>query len=157
MMSEDLIMGKNIAKINEDYDKDFYAWSIKSARLIREKKFSELDIEHVAEEIESMGKREKRELINRLILLVAHLLKWKVQPARRSKSWMLTIKNQRIELQDLLEENPSLKKELEGKAKHIYMRAVLKAAEETGIDENKFPKIPPFSLKECLKTSYLPD
>jgi hypothetical protein len=153
-------MVKNLQKSYEDYDKDFYAWTAKNAQLIREGNFSQVDIKHVAEEIESMGKRERRELISRLIVLIAHLLKWKFQEARRSKSWMLTIKNQRIELKDLLEENPSLKKELEGKMRHAYdayERAILKAAEESGIDEKKFPKTLPFSLKECLKTSYFPE
>jgi hypothetical protein len=140
-----------------EYEKDFYAWTLNNAKLLREGKLSEVDIEHIAEEIESMGKSEKRELVNRLAVLIAHLLKWQFQPTRRSKSWTLTIKNQRIELNDLLEESPSLKKELEGKFTHAYERAVLMASEQTGIDEEDFPKRPPFNLKECLKMNYLPD
>ena len=146
-------MAKNI---QQEYEKDFYAWTIHNAKLLREGKLSEVDIEHIAEEIESMGKSEKRELVSRLAVLVAHLLKWKFQSARRSKSWTLTIKNQRMDLNDLLEESPSLKKELEEKFLHAYERAVLIAAEQTGIDEEDFPSKPPFTLEECLKTSYLP-
>jgi hypothetical protein len=70
-----------------DYNKDFYAWLMKNADLLRQHKFNEVDIEHVAEELESMGKSEKRELTSRLTVLLAHLLKWKFQPALRSRSW----------------------------------------------------------------------
>jgi hypothetical protein len=143
--------------IQKEYEKDFYAWSIHNANLLREGKLSEIDIENIAEEIESMGKREKRELINQLAVLIAHLLKWKFQAMRRSKSWTLTIRNQRIELKDLLEESPSLKKELEVKFDHAYEKAILLAAEQTGIDEKEFPSKPPFTLKDCLKASYFPD
>ena len=87
--------------IKREYEEDFYAWTTHNVKLLREGKLSEIDVEHIAEEIESMGKSEKRELLSRLAVLMAHLLKWKFQPARRSKSWALTIKNQRIELDDL--------------------------------------------------------
>lgn len=140
-----------------DYDKDFYAWAIHSAELLRQGKLSEVDIEHVAEEIESMGKSEKRQLMNRLSMLMAHLLKWKFQKIRRSKSWTLTIKNQRMEIKDLLEESPSLKKDLEVKFQHAYEKSVLLAAEQTGMDEKEFPKKPPFTLKNCLSDHYYPE
>lgn len=146
-------MVKNIEK---EYETDFYAWTLHNTRLLREGKLSEIDSLHIAEEIESMGKSEKRELINRLAILMAHLLKWQFQPMRRSKSWTLTIKNQRIELSDFLEDSPSLKKELEAKFQHAYEKAILIASEQSGIDENEFPKRPPFTLKECLKSSYFP-
>jgi len=146
-----------VKRTQQEYEKDFYAWTIHNAQLLRKRKLSEIDIDNIAEEIESMGKSEKRELVNRLIILMAHLLKWKLQSARRSKSWELTIKNQRVDFKDLLEESPSLKKEMEEKFKHAYARAIGVAAEQTGIDEETFPKKPPFTLKECLKASYLPD
>lgn len=147
-------MRKNIQK---EYETDFYAWTIHNAQLLREGKLSEVDVLHVAEEIESMGKSEKRELIHRLAILMAHLLKWKFQPMRRSKSWTLTIKNQRMELNDLLEESPSLKKELTDKFNHAYEKAVLIAAEQTGMDEKEFPKKSPFHLNDCLHATYLPN
>jgi hypothetical protein len=150
-------MVKNILKIQKEYEKDFYAWTTHNAKLLRERKLSEIDIENIAEEIECMGKNERRELLNRLAILMAHLLKWKFQAARRSKSWMLTIKNQRMELNELLEDSPSLKKELETKFSHAYEKAILIAAEQTGCDEKAFPRKPPFTLKECFKSSYLPD
>lgn len=144
-------------KNQQSYDKDFYAWTLHNAELIRQRRFSEVDIEHVAEEIESMGRKEKRELINRLAILMGHLLKWKFQSTKRSKSWSLTIKNQRIELNDLLEESPSLKKDLEERFDHAYEKAIVIAAGQMGIDEKDFPHKSPFSLEDCFDLSYLPD
>ena len=95
-----------------NYNKDFYAWLMKNASLLRQHKFSEVDIEHIAEELESMGKSEKRELTSRLTVLLAYLLKWKFQPALRSGSWKNTMLTQRIDILELLENSPSLKYEL---------------------------------------------
>lgn len=138
------------------YNSDFYAWSLHNAALIRQGKLSEVDLENVAEEIESMGKGNKRELINRLAVLLAHLLKWKFQPGRRSKSWELTIKEQRFEVQDLLNESPSLKHELDGQLNHAYQKALIIAEKETGLTLDTFPKSCPFSLKESLKENFFP-
>src|SRR5476651_254605 len=119
------------ANNKQEYEEDFYAWAIHNATLLREGKLSEVDIENIAEEIDSMGKRERRELINRFAILISHLLKWEYQPARRSKSWECTIKEQRFELVDLLEESPSLKHEVEEKLSHAYKRALMIAEKET--------------------------
>ena len=73
------------------YDRDFYAWANEQASLLRKGDLSHADIEHIAEEIESMGKTEKRELISRLTVLLLHLLKWRFQPTLRGKSWRLSI------------------------------------------------------------------
>lgn len=94
--------------IQQEYDKDFYAWILRNVALIRAGRLSEIDREHVAEELESMGKSEKRELINRLALLMMHLLKWEFQPERRGNSWRASIYHQRLKLKKLLEESPSL-------------------------------------------------
>lgn len=110
-------MAKNIHK---EYEKDFYAWAIHNAQLLREGKLSEVDIENIAEEIEDMGKSEKRELINRLAVLIAHLLKWKFQSSRRSNSWKYPVKEQRLRLNRLMKESPSLKNELEKRIHEAY-------------------------------------
>ena len=144
-------------KRKQEYEKDFYAWAIHNAQLLREGKLAEIDIENIAEEIESMGKSEKRELVNRLAVLITHLLKWQFQPERRSNSWKYTIEEQRDEVLELLEESPSLKKELEAKFIHAYEKALILASEETSIDESEFPKKPPFNLKNCLSNTFLPD
>jgi len=145
---------KNITK---EYDNDFYAWTVYNAKLLREGKLSEIDIEHIAEEIESMGKSEKRELLNRLALLIAHLLKWKYQSARRSNSWKYTIKEQRLRLTRLLADSPSLKKELETKISDAYEDACYIALSETGLNEETFPVDCPFNLQNCLDQDYFPD
>lgn len=76
---------------NTLYDQDFYAWANQQAALLRAGRLSEADIENIAEEIESMGRGEKRELVNRLTVLLLHLLKWQFQPSHRGNSWRLSI------------------------------------------------------------------
>lgn len=89
------------------YDRDFFAWSLEQAKLLRARKLAEADIEHIAEEIDSMGRTEKRELISRLSVLLLHLLKWRYQPEKRSLSWEASIRVQRNRLADHLDDNPS--------------------------------------------------
>jgi len=139
---------------HQAYEKDFYAWTIHNAQLLREGKLSELDVENIAEEMESMGKSEKREVINRLAVLLAHLLKWKFQSARRSNSWKYTIKEQRLRLIRLIAESPSLKKELEKYIHEAYEDACYIALSETGLDEETFPKTCPFSLKQAIDPDF---
>lgn len=143
-------------KLHDEYNRDFYAWAVHNAELIRQGKLSEIDVENVAEELESMGNNNKRELVNRLAVLIAHLLKWKFQPMRRSKSWTLTIKNQRFEILDLLEESPSLKHQIELKFNHAYEKAKIIFSEQSGIDENELQQNCPFALDECLDFDFLP-
>ncbi len=145
------------AKLKDEYDSDFYLWTLHNAELIRQGKFSEVDVENVAEEIESMGRSDKRQLINRLAVLIAHLLKWKFQSDRRSNSWKATIKEQRMQTVDLLDESPSLKHELDLKLARAYQQAVLIAMSETGLDKKTFPATCPFVLDECLNESFFPE
>jgi hypothetical protein len=91
---------------------DFYAWAMRNAELLRQGRFSEIDAEHIAEELEDMGASAKCELLNRLRVLLAHLLKWQYQPDWRSKGWKYTIKEQRRRIDRLLQENPSLRHKL---------------------------------------------
>ncbi|HLB43263.1 MAG TPA: DUF29 domain-containing protein [Gammaproteobacteria bacterium] len=143
-------------KHKKEYDRDFYAWAIHNAQLLRQGKLSEVDIKNVAEEIESMGKSEKRELINRLAILMAHLLKWQYQPGNRGNSWKYTIKEQRSCLSRLIEESPSLKHELEKRLGEAYEDACYIALSETGLNEDAFPKTSPFSLKQVLNQDFFP-
>jgi len=140
-----------------EYDKDFYAWSLHNAALIREGKLSEVDLEHVAEEIEEMGKNNRRELISRLAVLLAHLLKWKFQPERRGNSWKYTIKRQRFDVRDILKESPSLKHELDKRLDYAYEKALITAIEETGFSQSAFPETSPFSLAEALNENFFPE
>lgn len=143
--------------MQKKYNEDFYAWVTHNTKLMREGRIAEIDVEHIAEELESMGKSEKRELVNRLAILLSHLLKWEIQPGLRGNSWKYTVKEQRIKISDLLEESPSLNHELEEKIEHVYEQAVIRAVRETGLEEDKFPKKCPFSLSECLDDSFFPN
>ncbi len=140
-----------------EYNKDFYAWLIKNADLLRKRQFSEIDSEHIAEELEAMSKSEKRELLSRLTVLLAHLLKWQFQSARRSRSWKNTILTQRIDIKELLEDSPSLEYDLQDKIQVAYEKARLSAEDETGIDKKHFPAECPFTFAQMLNKDFFPE
>ena len=138
------------------YENDFYAWTQEQAKLLKDKALDKLDINNLFEEIESMGKHEKRELSSRLEVLLMHLLKWKYQPARQCKSWQRTIKIQRIDLIKHLKSNPSLNAIVNEYIQDAYETAVLKAAEETNLDEENFPEHCEWTSEQILNNSFLP-
>lgn len=139
------------------YETDYYSWLMKNAGLLREKRLDEIDTANIAEELEAMGRNEKRELIHRMSILIAHLLKWKYQAVCRSRSWKNTIRIQRMDIKDLLEDSPSLRRDMETKLVKAYEKAGLKAEDETGIDRDQFPANCPFTLAEILDDGFLPD
>lgn len=139
------------------HDSDFFAWTQRQADLLRQGRWAEADIEHLVEELENMGAGERRELSNRLVVLLTHLLKWQQQPSRRGNSWRLTIKTQRLDALDVLDENPSLRPQLPGILAKCYRRAVLKAASETGLDEAAFPALCPFTVEAILDEDFWPE
>jgi hypothetical protein len=138
------------------YEHDFYTWVLESARALREGRFAELDIEHIAEELEDMGASKERELENRLGTLLAHLLKWHYQPERRSHSWRLTLKEQRRRIERLMRKNPGLKSYLGEAFENGYGDATLMAARETGLEENAFPAACPWSLEQVMDAGFWP-
>lgn len=138
------------------YDQDFYAWANEQAALLRSGRLSEADIEHVAEEIETMGKTEKRELVSRLKILLMHLLKWQLQPGGRSTSWRLTVMEQRREVVDHLADNPSLKAKLPETMDNAYGGAILAAARETNLDLGAFPPVCPWSFEQVMDLNFWP-
>ncbi len=138
-------------------DQDFYAWSLEQAALLREGKIAEADLDLIAEEIESMGKTEKRELVSQLTVLLIHLLKWRFQPKGRGKSWRLSIANARDEIADLIADNPSLKPMLDDVTAQAYRYARRKAAIETSLDEERFPGQCPWSFAETMDEAFLPE
>ena len=144
-------------RLHQEYDTDFYAWTLHNAELIREGRLSEVDLEHVAEEIESMGNNNKRELASRLAVLIAHLLKWRYQPNLRGRSWKLTVKEQRICISRLLKESPSLKYALDSTLSDAYEQALVIAERQSGLDESTFPDHCPFSLEQCLNHDFFPE
>ncbi|PID73491.1 MAG: hypothetical protein CSB33_03745 [Desulfobacterales bacterium] len=139
-----------------EYESDFHSWAMKNARLLRERNFPEIDADHIAEELEAMGRSEKRQLVNRLSVLIAHLLKWKYQAVRRPRSWQNTILNQRMDIADLLEDSPSLRHGLEEQVARAYRKARLKAEMETGIEKEQFPEACPFSPENILEEDFFP-
>ena len=138
------------------YDRDFYAWTAEQAELLRERRFAEVDLEHITEEIESMGRSEKRELVSRLTVLLLHLLKWQFQPVRQGPSWRLSIATTRDALADHLEENPSLRAVLEASIGVAYRRARRNAAVETGLAEHNFPATCVWSTDQLLGEDFWP-
>lgn len=136
------------------YDHDFYAWTQEQAALLRAGRLSEVDLAHLAEEIEDMGKSEKRTLESRLEVLLMHLLKWQFQPVLRSRSWELTIKDQRRRLDRHLRENPSLRSRLAEIVADVYPSSAILAERETGLDG--FPDVCPFTIEQLFDDSYFP-
>jgi Domain of unknown function DUF29 len=131
------MMGVNI--MTTTYETDVVLWANEQARLIRAGQFDQLDLEHIAEEIEDVGKSERRELYNRLSVLLMHLLKWQFQSHRRSAGWKATITEQRYRLERLLRETPSLKVEIEKEINEEWRGAILSASADTGLPESTFP------------------
>jgi hypothetical protein len=139
------------------YDEDFYGWAMAEANLLRQHKWNELDIEHLAEELESMGASEKREIRSRMKQLLKHLLKWKYQPDLQCRSWKNSIRNQRLELADVIKDNPSLRATLHEHIKEVYVRALADAVEETGIYKENFPTECPYTLEQIMNDEFYPE
>src|SRR5919106_4288377 len=125
---------------SELYEQDFFQWTQTTAALIRQGKWHEVDPAYVAEELESLGKRDRRELASRLQVLVMHLLKWHYQPERRSEghSWRSTIRTQRLQLRLLLRDSPSLRPQVPPFVADGYPAARAEACDETGLPETTF-------------------
>lgn len=142
---------------NALYEEDFYAWSQQQAELLREKRFSELDLVNLVEEIESLGKSEKRSLISHLGVLLGHLLKWQYQPDYPyRKSWRASINEQRHQIEELLEENPSLRPQLTTFIAKGYQSGLNLAVSETPLDYDAFPETCPWNQDQILG-NYWPD
>ncbi len=139
------------------YEVDFFRWATETARALREGRIADVDLAQVAEEIEDMGKKERRELASRLTVVLMHLLKWTHQPGRRSRSWRTTLVRQRQELATVLEESPSLRAELPEVMVRAYAHARLRAATETGLPEDTFPAGCPFTVDQALDPGHWPE
>jgi hypothetical protein len=139
------------------YETDFYLWTRQQAKLLREGRFGDLDLNNLIDEVESLGSSEKREIRNRLTRLIAHLLKWKYQPGLRGLSWRRTIREQRSQLEELRAASPSLRGYIARQAVDRYLGATLEAAEETGIVIGVFPEASPFSAEQVLDPDFYPE
>ncbi|MBP2230302.1 hypothetical protein J2847_003605 [Azospirillum agricola] len=139
------------------YDRDFYAWANEQAALLRAGQWSAADVARIAEEIESMGRSEKRELVSRLTVLLLRLLKWQFQPALRGNSWRLSIANARDRLVDHLDDNPSLKAKLPDATASAYRYARREASAESGLPEDIFPPGCPWSFETFMAQDFWPE
>jgi len=139
------------------YKNDVVIWAKEQAALLRNGRFSELDIANIAEEIEDVGKSEERELASRMAVLLMHLLKWQYQPERQNRSWLRTIKEQRKRVLLRVTRTPSLKQIVLDMdwVTEVWSDAVVKAIEETGIDV--FPEECPWIMSDILKEGWLPE
>jgi uncharacterized protein DUF29 len=139
------------------YEEDLCAWSLEQAALLRARRTEGLDWLHLAEEIEWMVGRDRRELKNRLKVVLLHLLKWQVQPARRGASWRKSLRTQRGHIRDLLRESPSLRRLVPELMLEAYADAVKDAVDETGLPADRFPIDCPYLPDDVVAEGYLPD
>ncbi len=141
------------------YEKDIVAWANEQASFIRAGRFELLDLEHLAEEIEDVGKSEQRELENRMAVLLAHLLKWQYQPARRGASWEKTIKVQRTQVNRRIQKTPSFKNTLQDTEwwEDTWGDAITQASKETGIELTVFPESCPWTSEQILDQDFFPE
>lgn len=138
------------------YDLDFYQWTQSQSDLLRVEEWEQLDWQHIAEEIESLGKKDKRQVQSRLAVLITHLLKWEYQPDKRSPSWRKTLREQRFRLTLVLSDSPSLKVGLPEFIAVVYPYAVETATDETGLDRRLFPVVCPYRVEQLLDPVFLP-
>jgi hypothetical protein len=138
------------------YELDFAAWAEQNAELLRAGRFSEVDLENVAEEIEDLAKNERRALQSRLAHLIQHLLKWQFQPEKRSTSWRVTIVKQRDAIARLLKESPSLQPGFAEQAADAYSAGARYAAIEMRSEVKDLPSSCPYTLAQLLDLDFLP-
>lgn len=136
------------------YETDFYAWTVEQSKLLKEGHFKQLDISNLAEEIESLGKQERRELESRLGVLIGHLLKWDYQPEKRSKSWRATIREQRRAAQKLISQNSSLKPYLAEAIADAYESGKDLVVGETPLDYGDLPENCPYAPEQLFDPNF---
>ena len=152
-MDESMTTGQEPA----DYERDVYGWANEQAALLRGGQFARADIENIAEEIESLGKSQKSELVNRLTVLLAHLLKWQFQPGFRSTSWELSIREQRRRIAIHMRGNPSLKSSLLEITDDAYSIALLQAQRQTKLKSTTFPPRCPYDFAQVINEEFWPE
>lgn len=138
------------AALRSLYDEDFALWVEEQVALLRSGRAAALDVANLIEELEGLTKRDARALGSQLRRIMLHLLKQRHQPAPVNRSWEQSIRNGREEIQDILDDSPSLRRLLPDLMTRNYPRAVADAASETGLNEQAFPQQPPFTLAEVL-------
>ncbi|MCX8000761.1 MAG: DUF29 domain-containing protein, partial [Leptospiraceae bacterium] len=141
---------QQIIDLKKLYEEDENLWLFENAKLLREGKLDLADIEHIAEFLEDMGRRDFREVLSRLKILIMHLLKWMFQKEKRSNSWEVTIFNQRDELNFDFETSKNLENYAKANFEKIYRKSRQMASKETGLPLSKFPEEPPFTFEQVV-------
>ena len=139
------------------YTKDFNLWSKQTAQLLRERRWQEIDLEYLIEEVEDLGKSERRVIASQLTRLLLHLLKWQYQPQRRSDSWLDSITDARTQIALAIEDTPSLQEYPAAQLERRYQAARRKAAEQTHLPLSVFPEECAYPLESVLAEDWLPE
>jgi hypothetical protein len=145
------------ARRNDLYETDFYVWTQEQARLLRERRFDDLDLDNLVDEVQSVGSSEKREIRDRLRALLAQLLKWKFQPGLRRSGWRTTIWEQRYNITEIIQGSPSLRSYVPQTMHLAYIGATLAASQDTGLANGIFPAECPFDANDVLDLTFFPE
>jgi hypothetical protein len=137
------------------YEADLYEWTKTQADALRRRAANEIDWENVAEEIESMGRSDRREIESRLEILLIHLLKWRYQPDQQSKSWTASIDEARSRIARIVRDSPSLKA-YPGEALADAYRFALLDRDINYLDSRAVPKVCPWAIEEVMDENFLP-
>ncbi|MEA5575297.1 DUF29 domain-containing protein [Anabaena sp. UHCC 0451] len=136
------------------YENDFYRWTIEQSKKLRCGNFEGLDLQNLADEIESLGRQEKRELENRLGVLIGHLLKWQYQQEKRTRSWQITINTQRRAINKLLKDNSSLKSYLKMALEEGFVSGLDLVLTETPLKKKELPSLCPYTIEQIFDSSF---
>lgn len=142
--------------VDKSYAKDFNLWVQQTARLLREHRWQDIDLENLVEELEDLGKSEKRGITSQLTRLLIHLLKWQYQPQRRSDSWLDSITDARLQIELVVKDSPSLKGYPSEQLNRSYQKARHSAAKQTELPVSIFPEECPYLLENILNEDWLP-
>lgn len=139
------------------YEQDLYLWAETTAHLLKEKRFSEIELDALIEELDDMGRSQKRGLDSQLERVIMHLLKWQFQPEMRSTSWRLSISVGRKAIKKAIEYSPSLKKLIPEIIANCYADAREDAIDETNLPKWQFPEENPFTVEQILDRKFFPE
>jgi hypothetical protein len=137
------------------YRRDLYTWALEQAAALRAGELDRLDLTNLAEEIEDLGSEQLHKLTSAYRIILLHMLKWDHQPERRSRSWVASIRSQRVQASDVLEDNQGLKSRRGDALARAYRRARIEAVGETGLGEDVFPTECPYSLEEIMTREFV--
>ena len=144
-------------KVQTDYEDDFEQWCYEQAELLRQQRFAEVDLPNVIEELEGMGKEQRRAVTSSYRVLIARLLKWQFQPQLRSRSWEITIDSERDNSVDRENMSPSLGQDAKQIVEAVYRRSVREAAKETELPRSTFPADCPYTLDQLRDPDWMPE